>query len=90
MMRRIFGLLTVAAVMAVMMVVSAAPAFAAPGGPPIDVIHGQQVADFAKLPGDPYNPALPSDPYKGQQISLVARGLPLDTCAPQVVDTTCL
>ena len=76
----------VAAVMAAIMVASAIPAFAVPPNP----THGQQVVDFAKFaPADPYNPASPGDPYKGQQVSLVARGLPLDTCGPQEVDTTC-
>ena len=79
MMRRIFGLLTVAAVMAVMMVVSAAPAFAAPGGPPIDVIHGQEVADFTR--------AVPPNPVHGQQVSLAARDLTF-VCGIDV-DTTC-
>jgi hypothetical protein len=80
-MRRILLVLTVAAMMAVMMVVSAVPAFAVPPNP----IRGDLVSTAAKFaPADPYNPDSPGDPYKGQQISLVARGLPLDTCGPQV------
>ena len=78
-MRRILVLLTVAAVMAVMMVASAIPAFAQPGGPPIDVIHGQEVADFTR--------AVPPNPVRGQQVSLVARDLTF-VCGIDV-DTTC-
>ena len=75
-MRRILVLLTVAAVMAVMMVVSAAPAFAVPSGPPI---HGQQVADFTR--------GVPPNPIHGEQVSLVARDLTFE-CGIDV-DTTC-
>ena len=79
--RRILLVLTVTALMAVIMVASAAPAFAVPPNP----VHGEQVSTAAKFaPTDPYNPDQPGDPYNGQQISLVARGLPLDTCGPQV------
>jgi hypothetical protein len=59
-------LLTVAAMMAVMMVASAAPAFALPPNP----VRGQVVADFART--------LPPNPVHGQLVSQVARGLPVE------------
>ena len=78
-MRRIVMLLTVAAMMAVMMVVSAAPAFALPPNP----IKGKQVSAVAKFyPTDPVAPI-----SHGQAVSLVARGLAqcgqfVDNCPP--------
>jgi hypothetical protein len=66
-MRRIVLLMTVALMMAVMMVVSAAPAFALPPNP----VRGQQVSAVARyFPTDPLAP-----PYsRGKAVSNVARG----------------
>lgn len=81
-MRRIVMLLTVAAMMAVMMVVSAAPAFALPPNP-IRGFHGQQVSAVAKFyPVDPIAPI-----SHGKAVSSVARGLAqcgqfVDNCPP--------
>jgi hypothetical protein len=79
-MRRILLVLTVAAMMALIMV--AAPALSSPGDP----YHGAKVSDTARLqPSDPYsptdpyipnNPNAPSDPYHGYRVTKVA--LPSD------------
>ena len=72
-MRRIVVLLTVAAMMAVMMVVSAAPAFALPPNP----IHGQKVSAVAKFyPTDPVR-----GPFHGRAVSAVAKSK-LPGCTP--------
>lgn len=77
--RRTIVLLTVAAMVAVMMVASTAPAFALPPSP----IHGQQVSAVAKLfPTDPTHPA--TGPYQGERVSLVAKGSP--TCGPLICE----
>lgn len=67
-MRRIGVLLTVALMMAVMMMVSTAPAFAYPTDP----LHGQRVSEAAKFfPVDPLHPV--RGPYQGQKVSQVAK-----------------
>jgi hypothetical protein len=67
-MRRMIMLFTVAALMAVMVVVNASPAFA----DPIEIPKGQSIAQLAKsfLPTDP---VIPPNPIRGQLISEFAR-----------------
>jgi hypothetical protein len=72
--KRIFLLVAVAAMMAVMMVTSAAPAFAFPTDP----LHGQKVSAVAKF--YPVDPVREPGPYQGQRVSAVAN--PFQGCAP--------
>ena len=78
MLRRLLLVMSVAALMAAMMVVMAAPAFAVPPNP----VKGAALSEYAQVTAPrsayPQDPFLPQDPYRGtggRNVATVAQGV---------------